>query len=201
MTNKFKGVKADDIANMSISELNSLSKSDLSKAVSRLASVANKRLNLFIKKDIETPATISAEKSGGRFSTKGKNLNQLRSEFIRAKKFLSLKTSTARGYKKFRNDFFNRVKAKSNIRLNITDDQLSRFWRIYDKTANLAPFYKGSEPRQKMVFDMFIDMENKSDEEILTEIQNNFNSYYEEQQAIENEFDTSKFFTIFNNKK
>lgn len=194
MAKDFKGVKVDDIANMSISELNSLDKSSLSKAVSRLSSVANKRLKRFERDDIESPATISASKSGGKFGSKGKNLNQLRSEFMRVRNFLKLKTSTFRGYKKFKDDFFDRVEAKSDIRLNITDEELSRFWRIYDKTANLSPFFKGSPNRQKMVFDMFTEMQDKTDDEIFESIQNKFDSWYEEQQRIENEFDTSKFF-------
>ena len=186
----------NDLINISVEELNSMSKRDLSRVVSRLSSTANKRLQRFDDKGNITPATISAEKSGGRFKAKGKTINQLRSEFIRVRNFLNLKTSTVRGYKKFKEDFFDRVEAKSGIRLRMTDDKLSRFWRIYDKTANLSPFFKGSDQRQKMVFDMFVEMENKDDEEILADIQNRFNNWYEEQQAIENEYSTSTFFEL-----
>ena len=106
--NPFKGKSIGDISSMSIEELNAMDRPTLAKAVSRLASAANKRLKRFEGSELESPATKSVEKSGGKFGTRGKTLNQLRSEFIRAKNFLGNKTSTIKGYKQFKKDFFDK---------------------------------------------------------------------------------------------
>ena len=194
--NPFKGKSIGDISNMSIEELNAMDRPTLAKAVSRLASAANKRLKRFESSDLESPATKSVEKSGGKFSTRGKTLNQLRSEFIRAKNFLGNKTSTRRGYKAFKKEFFDRVQAKADIIANMSDSELNRYWDIYSKCANLQPFVNGSPVLQKIVFDIFIKYQDEDNEDIFTRVQQNFDIWYKEQQEIENEFDTSTFFKV-----
>lgn len=194
--NPFKGKSIGEISDMSIEELNAMDRPTLAKAVSRLASAANKRLKRFEGSELESPATKSVEKSGGRFGTRGKTLNQLRSEFIRVKNFLSSKTSTIKGYKQFKKDFFDRVEAKTDIRKELSDSELNRFWDIYSKSANLQPFVKGSAELQKTVFDMFIKYQDEESEDILARVQEKFDNWYEEQQDIENEFDTSTFFRV-----
>ena len=192
----FKGKSIYEISNMSIEELNAMDRSTLAKAVSRLSSAANKRLKRFEGLDLESPATKSIDRSGGKFGTRGKNLNQLRSEFIRVKNFLGNKTSTIKGYRQFKREFFDRVEAKTEIRKELSDSELNRFWDIYSKSANLQPFVKGSEELQKVVFDMFIKYQDEESEDILARVQEGFENWYEEQQEIENEFDTSTFFRI-----
>lgn len=185
-----------ELQDVSIEELNSADRSTLSKWVSKMASAANKRLKRLEQKGMESPAVISVGNSGGKFGARGKNLNQLRSEFIRVKNFLKMKTSTIRGYKKVKKDFFDRVEATTKQRLELTDDFLNKFWRVYDKTANLAPFIKGSEPRQKMVFDLMVDNKNLSEDELLEELNSRFTNFYEEEEDITDEFDTSSFYQV-----
>ena len=194
--NPFKGKSIGDISNMSIEELNAMDRPTLAKAVSRLASAANKRLKRFEGFELESPATKSVEKSGGKFGTRGKTLNQLRSEFIRAKNFLGNKTSTIKGYKQFKKDFFDRVEAKTDVRKELSDSELNRYWDIYSKCANLQPFVEGSPKLQKIVFDIFIKHQDEDSEDILTRVQQKFDIWYKEQQEIENEFDTSTFFRV-----
>ena len=184
------------LTDMSIQDLNSMDKKSLSKVVSQMASAANKRLKRLDDSGFETPASKSVDRSGGKFGTRGKTLNQLRSEFIRVRNFLRSKTSTIKGYKKFKNDFFDRVEAKTSIRLKMTDSELNRFWDIYSKCANLQPFVNGSPNLQKTVFDMFIKYKDEDNEDILERIQRSFDDWYEEQQEIENEFDTSSMFEL-----
>lgn len=103
------GLSIDDILNMDIDEFNKLNLSDLRKITGRLVSAANKRLRRFAASGIFTPATRAVERSGGSFSTKNKPLNALRSEFARAKTFLSAKTSTRQRYEKTANTFLEKM--------------------------------------------------------------------------------------------
>lgn len=75
----------------------------LKKEVSRMASMANKRLNRLERNDLTLlPAYREWEEHGAiRFSVKGKNYNQLQSEYWRLKNFLDDRTSTVREANKF----------------------------------------------------------------------------------------------------
>lgn len=72
---------------------------ELSKEVSRMASLANKRIKRLEKNELtDTPAYQSWEKNGQiRFGVKGKKYNELQSEYFRLKRFIDDKTSTVRG--------------------------------------------------------------------------------------------------------
>lgn len=76
---------------------------ELKKEVSRMASMANKRLNRLESNNLTLlPAYREWESHGAiRFSVKGKNYNQLQSEYWRLKHFLDDRTSTVRSANKF----------------------------------------------------------------------------------------------------
>lgn len=196
--NPFKGKSTESIMSVDIDTLNSWDKSTISKAVRRLADTANKRIKGFEKKGIESPAILNVQKSGGKFSTRGKTLNQLRTEFIRAKNFLKMKTSTQKGYEKVKQDFFDRVEATTAQKISLTDDDLNKFWRLYDKSeSSITPFIKGSEQGQKLVFDIFIKNNNESEEDILKRIYDKFDLYYEEQEESSRDYaGTSDFYSV-----
>ena len=198
MKNPFKGKSTETILNTDIDTLNSWDKSTISKAVRRLADTANKRIKGFEKKGIESPAILNVKKSGGKFSTRGKTLNQLRTEFIRAKNFLKMKTSTQKGYEKVKQDFFDRVEATTAQKISLTDEDLNKFWRLYDKSeSTITPFIKGSEQGQKLVFDIFIKNNNESEEDILKRIYDKFDLYYEEQEENSRDYaGTSDFYSV-----
>lgn len=72
----------------------------LKKEVSRLASMANKRLKrLELKGYTDTPSfqAWESDRGGVKFSVRGKSYNELQSEYWRVKKFLDARTSTIRG--------------------------------------------------------------------------------------------------------
>lgn len=71
-----------------------LSESTLRKVVNRLASAGNKRLRRMEQAGETSPAYREVQASGGKFSTKGKTLEGLRREFLRAKQFFEDKTSS-----------------------------------------------------------------------------------------------------------
>lgn len=76
---------------------------ELKSEVSRMASMANKRLNRLEKNDLTNmPAFREWEQNGAiRFSVKGKDYRQLQSEYWRLKHFLDDRTSTVRSANKF----------------------------------------------------------------------------------------------------
>lgn len=69
------------------------------KEASRLASMANKRLNRLEKNNLtDTPAYQGFLESGGkRFGIKGKSYNEVQKEMARIRRFLNSETSTVRG--------------------------------------------------------------------------------------------------------
>lgn len=97
---KVEGKSIQQLMRLRASTVNSMNKEDLRRVVSRLASAANKRARRMEAKGITTPATRQMEKEGGKFSVKGKDVNELRHEYRRVRKFLRNKTSTISGYKK-----------------------------------------------------------------------------------------------------
>lgn len=76
---------------------------ELKKEVSRMASMANKRLNRLERNNLTLlPAYREWEQHGAiKFSVRGKNYNQLQSEYWRLKHFLDDRTSTVRQANKF----------------------------------------------------------------------------------------------------
>ncbi len=79
---------------------------ELKKEVSRMASIANKRLVRLERNELtELPAYKSWQENGSiRFSVKGKDYNELQSEFWKLKNFLDNKTSLVRQANKFLKD-------------------------------------------------------------------------------------------------
>lgn len=76
---------------------------ELKKEVSRMASMANKRINRLENNNLQMlPAYREWESHGAiKFSVKGKNYQQLQSEYWRLKHFLDDRTSTVRSANKF----------------------------------------------------------------------------------------------------
>jgi len=79
---------------------------ELKKEVSRMASMANKRLVRLERNELtELPAYKSWQENGSiRFSVRGKDYNELQAEFWRLKNFLDNKTSLVRQANKFLKD-------------------------------------------------------------------------------------------------
>ena len=90
-----KGLKISDIMDLSWEKLNSLNIEDMRLLTGRLVSASNKRIRRLSKATRGTSsfAYQYVEERGKNFSTRGKDINQLRTEFKTAKQFLSMKTS------------------------------------------------------------------------------------------------------------
>lgn len=133
------GLSVKDILKIDYEELNKLNRQDLSRLTSRLASAGNKRLRRLEKAHLEiSPAYESVKRSGGDFSVKGKNIDELRHEFTRVQRFLNpeLKTSTVKGTRKYVEGFGKYIDG-------LSDDEITDFFKILHKLQEEDPaFFK-----------------------------------------------------------
>ena len=182
-----------ELLNLSSAEIAKLKKPQLRKVVQTLSSTANKRLKRLHQKDFSTPASRYAMKSG-KFSTKGKNINQLRAEYVRAKNFLQSKTSTLRGYKQFKKEVQKNLSEKG---INISNENLESIFNIYEKLKDINPSV--AEKNLKYITLQEINEElqyGQTDEEILNRINDNLSQIYEQEMELEKYDSISDFFTI-----
>lgn len=190
------GLTVNDILNMNINTFNSLNTSDLRKVVGRLVSAGNKRLRSFERAGESSPATRYVEKSGGAFSTKGKDLNALRAEFIRAKNFLESKTGTRKGWKQTKKEIINGMKKQG---VDMTENNFEDVWKAYEDLKEISPDVANRGLKYsvlKEVADMVTNTD-KSADEIVVAIHDNLSKIYEEQAVLNNGIDgVSGFFEI-----
>lgn len=203
-----KGLSIQQIMNIDLDTFNSLKESDLRHITSRLVSAGNKRIRRLEKLDINSPAYQSLG-DNKRFSTKldantsvTQRVNRLRQEFARVRSFLTLKTSTARGYQTFKKETFKRLSRELNmsektIKTNLDIDRLFRLHKEMKKTG-VIPSYRGSEGSEQarnMIAEILVRNPKISDEELKEYFENAFNDWYEQKQKesdnIENETEES----------
>lgn len=124
--------KWQQLLSMDENQFNRLTEQEMRKAVRTLAIESGKRFRELesIEDDFISPALTRIRKGGGEITSVGKNLNQLRREFMRAKSFLTDQTSTAQSFKHFRADLEYELQ-KNGVPL--TDAQYKRFWKAYNK--------------------------------------------------------------------
>lgn len=190
------GKTINDLLNLDIETFNKLGASDMRKVVSRLASAGNKRLRSFERRKETTPATRYIHKSGGYFSTKGKNLNQLRAEYMRAKSFFGAKTSTAKGWMDVKQRTIQTLKDSG---IDITDEQFSTFWKAYEELKELNPGISAKRLKYAILHEVRDTMiESDLDpEEIAAKLQNQISRIYEESMAQNNDVGgVSEFFEL-----
>ena len=202
MTRKYKqpsivsGMSVQDILNMDINTFNKLNTSDLRKVVGRLVSAGNKRLRSFERAGESSPATRYVAKSGGVFSTRGKDLNALRSEYTRAKNFMQSKTGTRKGWKQVKKETISGLKKHG---VEMTESQFDEVWTAYEDLKELSPEVANRGLKYsvlKEVADIATDTD-KSADEIATALHKNLSQIYEEQVGLNNGIDgVSGFFEI-----
>lgn len=190
------GMSVQDILNMDIDTFNKLNTSDLRKVVGRLVSAGNKRLRSFERAGERSPATRHVAKSGGSFSTKGKDLNELRSEYTRAKNFLQSKTGTRKGWKQVKKETITSLKKYG---VEMTESQFDDVWTAYEDLKELSPEVANRGLKYsvlKDVADMVTDTD-KSADEIAMALNENLSRIYEEQAGLNDGVDgVSGFFEI-----
>ena len=135
-----KGMSINDILNIDLDTFNKMNERELRAITSRLVSAGNKRIRRLESKDIMSPA-LRGLGSDRIFSTKlpknvnvSQRVNKLRSEFSRARGFLTSKTSTATGYREYIKQLKYDISESMGISPNkLKNVQLSRVFETLHK--------------------------------------------------------------------
>lgn len=128
-------ITVKNLLNLDYAEINALTKeqtAQLRKAVKVLADAGNKRLKRFEDAGEESPAyqyIKGGKRAKGKFSTKGKDLEQLKGEFKRAADFMKSATGSLRGWKEVKQNTIDKLRAESGI--DLSPDEFDVFWRTY----------------------------------------------------------------------
>lgn len=128
-------ITVKNLLNLDYAEINALTKeqtAQLRKAVKVLADAGNKRLKRFEDAGEESPAyqyIKGGKRAKGKFSTKGKDLEQLKGEFKRAADFMKSATGSLRGWKEVKQNTIDKLRAESGI--DLSPDEFDVFWRAY----------------------------------------------------------------------
>lgn len=104
-----RGRSTASLLDMSIGEFSHLDKTQLRQVVSRLSDTANKRMQSLQKIEVLSKALRDSEKSGGKFSTRGRGLDELRAEYMRVRDFLNDRSSTVRGAKAVEKEIIKKI--------------------------------------------------------------------------------------------
>lgn len=187
------GKSISDILNMDIKTFNSLGKSDLQKVVGRLVSAGNKRIRTFEKHKESSPAIRYIMNNGGKFSTRGKDLNALRSEFFRAKSFLESKTSTR---KKWNDTKQKVIDAMNKQGVNMTRGNFEDIWKAYEELKELSPEVATRGLKYTVLKDIadMVEERDLSAEDIVFSIRNRLDKIYEEKELEDYDDGISEFF-------
>lgn len=180
----------DDILRLEPDVLMKLSRSELAKVVSQASSAGNKRIKRLGLKGMPTPAVQAIERTGGKFSVKGKNLNQLRAEFYRVSGFLKARTSTIKGAKKVQKEVETRIGGK------LKPAEMVNFWRAYRKVDELEPNFLrlyGSTQMQQFLRNEVVDSGKDVDEIVISGIEEIDRQYDEREDEVD---EMGEFFEI-----
>lgn len=111
---------------------------ELRAEVSRMASMANKRLTRLENNNLTMlPAYQAWEQNGSiRFSVKGKDYNQLQAEFWRLKNFLDDRTSTVREA----NSFLREMAENTGIKYNGLEDLKNKSARFFELAEKIREY-------------------------------------------------------------
>lgn len=194
MAKKWENLTQEDFLQLSTKELKSYLK--------QAASVANARIQyaktVHQKSGLDySPAVRAWKESGGvRFGrTRGKDLNQLRREFVRTKTFLESKTSKMMEWRQTIERTQNALKA-SGIQTGSAGD-LSKLWNAYEKLKKLDPAVAAKELKYNVLEEITQEIDadpEKSTDEIASEVFERLTEIYEENQRLQDEYDLSELF-------
>lgn len=180
-----KGKTIKDLIDLDIDTINRMTRSDLSKVVSRLVSASNKRIRRAKASGVDelSPAYIKDRKM---FSVKGKNVGQLKNEYKKIKNFLTLETSSQR--KTSTSKGFRQVQKKVETRIGKfkSDNQEKKFWKAYRKLEEksgggtaLKHLYGSTEVQQALYKNINENDGRRSVDSIIESMDDKLNELYE----------------------
>lgn len=158
---------------------------NLRKETSRLASMANKRLQRLEKAGLESSPAYQKwiDEGGQKFSVRGKTINEVQAEMARLRKFIDAKTSTIRGI----NNTLKEMAANTGMQYkNLTDlraksenffnlaSKVEQYLRTVEDIASAIGYQKIWEVINEYVKDSSIDLGDSGvDLDRLTELVTN----------------------------
>lgn len=121
-----KGTNINDLLDIGPDVISKLTRSELSRVVSRLASAANKRLRRMNKAGLN----VLNDKM---FGAKGKDIYKLRSEYKRLYNFFNRKAyNSVTSARKFKDKTIERLVSGTNIDPEtVTDNDIARFFQLF----------------------------------------------------------------------
>ena len=196
-----KGLKISDIMDLSWERLNNLTLKEMRQLTGRLVSASNKRIRRLSKtaRGTSSFAYQYVEERGKNFSTRGKDINQLRTEFKTAKQFLSMKTSTIKGWKKYRKEMEQRTGyATSGESVEWSESTWKKYWKVYRRFSEThgGTYKKGDSDRiQQMLTEiMNSNDKRKSADSFQKMIEDEYTDMYESD--MDKDTDLSDVFDI-----
>lgn len=183
------------LQNLSNRQLTNLTRNEFAKVVSKLASAANKRTKRLIQSGVPSPALIGrVERGKVKFSVKGKNVDELKKEYLEVKSYLSSETSTVKGARKVMNTVIDTLKNKKGI--EITENQYKNFFKIYERVKEADPYISS----QQMKYKVFEAISNKMDyanpDDVIDSVIDDLENLYEQSMKESEDYDLSRFFEI-----
>lgn len=176
-------------------KVNSWSDQELRKAVSQIASAANKRLKRLEKSGLYSYASRYANESGGKFSVRDKNRDELLREYLREQHFFRLKSSSVREVKRIQKEAADKLRERGVN--NINDEDIGKAFQLYDKLKERDPSVS-IKGLKYLVINAIMEMPESLDfEDKILAMQEQLADLYEDYDEIYSEFDgLSEFFSI-----
>lgn len=174
------GKSTRQLLDIDLKEFLTLTQDQLKQVVSRLAATANKRLKEFEKRGESSPAYTKAMKSGGKFKVGGKNLNELRKEYLRAKDYLTSKTGTRQQFKDIVDRTINTLQHQG---IDLDRQQFGKFWQTYNDLKRYDASISNRNMKYRVlreIRDVVVKNPNMSLEERTEQMRRKLVSIYEE---------------------
>lgn len=152
-----QGKSTQELLEMSSNDISRLNESQLREVVGRLADTANKRTRSFGSDS--SPAVRGVTE---KFSTKGKNLNQLRQEYAREKTFLESQSSTRTGWKGVKVRTSEKLKEHD---IEVKTDDFDKFWRSYQNVKDSGKI-ASKEEKYRVMAEIADQMRNNPDSDV-----------------------------------
>ena len=165
----------------------SMKREDLIAQMQPTIDAANKRLKRLEGLKTLSPALNSVMESGGKFSIRGKNRNEVLKEASRAIAFINMKTSTVSGSKQFEKGFAAKL---SNKAKDITNDQRKVLFDSFRKLQQISPVglnIYGSDRLIRMLADEVTDTKYSFEvtmQKSLKELESAYEQFMQEQDDL-----------------
>ena len=164
-----------------------MKRDELAKQLQPTIDAANKRLKRLEGLKTLSPALNSVMESGGKFSIRGKNRNEVLKEASRAIAFINMKTSTVSGTKQFEKGFAAKL---SNKAKDITNDQRKVLFDSFRKLQQISPVglnIYGSDRLIRMLADEVTDTKYSFEvtmQKALKELEQEYEQFMQEQDDL-----------------